>query len=177
MYIIPKAYGNIVKMLEMNGVKVSKMEKKETFKGSYYFIRDYKTPSKPFEGHYLHSEVVVEKKAAEYTLQEDDWIVMANQPHINFIMNVLEPQAPDSYFCWNFFDSILQQKEYYSDYVFEDIAEKLLQENIALRQRFEAKKQQDAEFAKNARAQLDFIYYNSPHYEPTHLRYPIFRVE
>jgi hypothetical protein len=177
MYIIPKAYGNIVKMLEMNGVKVSKMEKKETFKGYYYFIRDYKTPSKPFEGHYLHSEVVVEKKAAEYTLQEDDWIVMTNQPHINFIMNVLEPQAPDSYFCWNFFDSILQQKEYYSDYVFEDIAEKLLQENIALRQRFEAKKQQDAEFAKNARAQLDFIYYNSPHYEPTHLRYPIFRVE
>jgi len=177
MYIIPKVYGNIVKMLELNGVKVSRFEKKETFKGSYYFIKDYKTNTKPFEGHYAHSEVTVERKTAEYTLQEGDWVVLTNQPHINFIMNVLEPQAPDSYFCWNHFDIILQQKEHYSDYVFEDIAEKLLKENADLRQRFEAKKQQEPEFAKNAKAQLDFIYYNSPHYEPNHLRYPIFRVE
>jgi len=177
MYIIPKVYGNIVKYLEMNGVTVSRLEKTETFKGSYYFIKDYKTASKPFEGHYLHSDVVVEKRKTEYTLQEGDWVVLTNQPHINFIMNVLEPQAPDSYFCWNHFDIILQQKEYYSDYVFEDIAEKLLNENADLKKRFETKKQQEPEFAKNAKAQLDFIYYNSPYYEPNHLRYPIFRVE
>ncbi|KOY85996.1 hypothetical protein AD998_07430 [bacterium 336/3] len=177
MYIIPKMYGNIVKMLEMNGVVVTSLDKKETFNGAYYFIKDYKTGSKPFEGHYLHTDVTVEKRKAEYTLQEGDWVVMTNQPHINFIMNVLEPQAPDSYFCWNHFDIILQQKEYYSDYVFEDIAEKLLSENADLKKRFEEKKRQDPEFAKNAKAQLDFIYYNSPYYEPNHLRYPIFRVE
>ena len=177
MYIIPRPYAHIGKLLEMNGVQVVKFAKPETFKVSYYYIRDYKTVSKPYEGHYLHSEVVVEKKEGEYKIQEGDLIVMTNQPHINFIMHVLEPQAPDSYFNWNFFDSILMQKEGYSDYVFEDIAEKLLQENILLRQKFEAKKKQEPEFAKNAKAQLDFIYYNSPYYEVTHLRYPILRVD
>ena len=177
MYIIPRVYAHIGKMLEMNGVQITKFTKPETFKASYYYIRDYKTVSRPFEGHYLHSDVVVEKKDVEYKIEEGDLIVMSNQPHINFIMNVLEPQAPDSYFNWNFFDSILMQKEGYSDYVFEDIAEKVLQDNAQLRQKFEAKKKQEPDFAKNARAQLDYIYYNSPHYEATHLRYPILRVD
>jgi hypothetical protein len=34
-----------------------------------------------------------------------------NQEANRFIMEVLEPQAPDSYFTWNFFDGILGQKE------------------------------------------------------------------
>lgn len=177
MYIIPRAYAHIGKMLEMNGVQITKFAKPETFKASYYYIKDYKTIPRPFEGHYLHYDVVVEKKEVEYRVKEDDWVVMSNQPYINFIMHVLEPQAPDSYFNWNFFDSILMQKEGYSDYVFEDIAEKILQENASLRERFEARKKQDPDFAKNAKAQLDYIYYNSPYYEATHLRYPILRVD
>jgi len=177
MYIIPRVYAHIGKLLEMNGVQITKFTKPETFKATCYYIRDYKTVTKPYEGHYLHSEVVVEKKETDYKTEEGDLIVMTNQPHINFIMHVLEPQAPDSYFNWNFFDNILMQKEGYSDYVFEDIAEKLLQENASLRQQFEAKKKQEPEFAKNAKAQLDYIYYNSPYYETTHLRYPILRVD
>ncbi len=177
MYIIPRAYVNIAKMLEMNGVRITKFTKKETFKGFYYYIKDFKTPQKPYEGHYFHYDIEVEKKPDSYTIQEGDFIVMTNQPHINFIMNVLEPQAPDSYFAWNFFDTILQQKEGFSDYVFEEIAEKLLAENPALRAELEAKKRSDAEFAQNAYKQLDFIYKNSPYYEKHHQRYPIFRVE
>ncbi|MGY0039706.1 hypothetical protein [Pedobacter sp. NJ-S-72] len=41
-------------------------------------------------------------------------------------METLEPQATDSFFNWNFFDSILDQKEHYSPYVFEDTAAGLL---------------------------------------------------
>lgn len=177
MYIIPHAYQNIVKMLEMNGVQITKLSKKETFSGFYYYIKDFKTPPRPYEGHYFHYDIEVEKKPATYTVQEGDFIVMANQPYINFIMNVLEPHAPDSYFVWNFFDTILQQKEGFSDYVFEDIAEKILAENPVLKAEFEAKKKNEADFAQNPQKQLDFIYKNSPYYEKHHLRYPIFRVE
>ncbi|MDP4600829.1 MAG: hypothetical protein NWS84_06775, partial [Polaribacter sp.] len=82
----------------------------------------------------------------------------------------------DSFFNWNFFDTILQQKEGYSGYVFEDIAEKLLLENPELKMKLDEKQKTDADFAKNPRAQLDFVFKNSPHYEKVHLRLPIFKI-
>lgn len=91
-------------------------------------------------------------------------------------METLEPQAPDSYFAWNFFDPILMQKEYFSDYVFEDLAAQFLKENPAVRAELEAKKKDDPEFANNGAAQLDWVYRHSPWYEPTHKRYPVARV-
>ena len=91
-------------------------------------------------------------------------------------MEVLEPQADDSYFAWNFFDGILGQKEGFSAYVFEDIAYEYLQKNPALKTRLEEKKAGDTSFANNGPAQLDFIYKNSPYYEPAHLQYPVYRI-
>jgi hypothetical protein len=103
-------------------------------------------------------------------------VIEVNQAANRFIVETLEPQAPDSYFAWNFFDGILMQKEYFSSYVFEEIAAEILKENPALRVELEEKRKSDAEFAKSGRAQLDFVYKHSPHYEPTHQLYPIGRL-
>ena len=94
---------------------------------------------------------------------------------MRYLVETLEPQATDSFFNWGFFDSILQQKEHFSDYVFEDLAAELLRRDPQLRQQLEARKKEDPAFAKNADAQLDFIYRRSPHYEKSYLRYPVAR--
>jgi hypothetical protein len=91
-------------------------------------------------------------------------------------MEVLEPQAPDSYFSWNFFDPILGQKEGISSYHFEDIAATYLKEHPELRKKLEDRKAKDSVFAGNGAAQLDFVFRNSIYYEPAHLRYPIYRL-
>lgn len=91
-------------------------------------------------------------------------------------MEVLEPQAEDSYFAWNFFDPILGQKEGFSDYVFEETAAKYLKEHPSAKQQLEQKKQTDTAFAKNGSAQLAFVYQLSPYYEPSHNLYPVYRV-
>jgi len=89
----------------------------------------------------------------------------------------LEPQAPDSYFAWNYFDGILQQKEGFSDYVFEDYAADWLNKNPNKKNEFESMKKQDEAFAKNAWAQLQWIYQQTELYEPTHNRYPVYRLD
>ena len=99
-----------------------------------------------------------------------------NQAANRYIVEMLEPTGDDSFFAWNFFDAILQQKEGYSDYRWEDIAAEVLKNNPDLKQKLEAKKLADPDFAKNASAQLNFIYKNSPYYEPAHLRYPVYRL-
>ena len=92
------------------------------------------------------------------------------------MVETLEPNADDSYFSWNFFDAILQQKEGYSNYRWEDVAATYLASQPALQQQLEEKKKADPKFAASANAQLDFVYKNSPYYEPAHLRYPIYRL-
>ena len=89
-------------------------------------------------------------------------------------MNVLVPNAPDSYFAWNFLDSYVQQKEYFSPYVFEEKAEEILSNNPALKKRFDQKKEDSEDFANSSWSQLYFIYKNSELFEPTYNKLPIY---
>jgi endonuclease III-like uncharacterized protein len=55
----------------------------------------------------------------------------------------------------------LHQKEGYSAYIFEHIAAEFLAKNQEIQKLFENKLKNDAIFARNPRAQLDFIYKNT----------------
>jgi hypothetical protein len=110
------------------------------------------------------------------TFRKGDYYIPTAQKAVRFIIEVLEPQGEDSYFAWNFFDPILGQKEGFSNYVFEETAAAYLKAHPELRQQLEERKKTDEAFAKNAQAQLDFVYRNSPYYEPSHNQYPVYRV-
>jgi hypothetical protein len=91
-------------------------------------------------------------------------------------METLEPQPQDSYFAWNYFDAILGQKEGYSPYAFEDIAAEYLKTNPDLKTKMEQRRASDSVFAKSGRDQLNYVFKNSPYFEPVNLRYPIYRI-
>jgi hypothetical protein len=175
-YIIPQGYKEIIERLEENGVVVTKMENNTVLKVEKYRITDYKTNKTPYEGRFPHSEVKTETFTTEQTFFAGDFIVQTDQEKVRFIIETLEPQAPDSYFAWNFFDTILAQKEYFSAYVFEDLAVEILAKNPELKQKLEDKKSKEPAFADDAYAQLEFVYKNSPYYEPNHKVYPIARL-
>lgn len=103
-------------------------------------------------------------------------LIPTNQNGLRYLIETLEAEATDSFFNWNFFDTILQKKEGYSAYVFEDIAEQYLSENPELKIALAEKIKNDANFAKNPRAQLDFVYKQTPHYEPAHLLLPVYKL-
>ncbi len=172
-YVIPKAWSQVVQLLKLNNVKVSQLQKDTKLELEMYYIADFKTAQKPFEGHYLHSAVKVEPRQQSMQCYAGDYVVYVNQKTNRYIVETLEPQAPDSFFNWNFFDSILGQKEHFSSYIFEDTAAQLLQKDPSLKQKLEAEKSKNAELAKSAYAQLEFIYKNSDYFEPTFMRYPI----
>jgi hypothetical protein len=174
-YIIPQAYEDIINKMILNGVKVEKLEIDQVVEVELYKIEDYKTAPSAYEGHYLHSNVKVSKKVENIKYRKGDFVIKTNQQSNRYIVECMEPQGVDSWFAWNFFDGILMQKEYFSDYVFEDTAEELLKSQPELLAKLEQKKKEDPKFAKNGSAQLEFIYMNSPYYEPTHNMYPVGR--
>ncbi len=174
-YLIPQAYHRVIDRLQWNGVKLQRLTKDQTVEAEFYRIGKVETRNFPYEGHYLHQKVAVEKEVLKRNYFKGDYVVFVDQIANRYIVETLEPQAPDSFFAWNFFDGILMQKEYYSSYVFEDLAANYLKQQPDLKKRLEAKKLEDPTFAKSGQAQLDFIYKNSPHYEPTHRLYPVAR--
>lgn len=175
-YIIPKQWSHVIELLKWNGIDYERFAKDTLVEIEEYRIVDFKTRSSAYEGHYLHSETKVSSKILEKQYSQGDVVVKVDQPGLRYIIETLEPVAVDSFFNWNFFDSILQQKEGFSPYVFEDLALTIFEKNPELKAEFEEKQKKDAEFARNWYAQLEWIHKHSKHYESAHLTYPIVRV-
>ncbi len=175
-YVIPQGWWKVIELLRINKVEMRPFNKDTTIEVEVYRIEDYKTSPRPYEMHHLNSGVKLSVSKRSIQFRKGDVYIPMNQVANRFLMETLEPQADDSYFAWNYFDGILAQKEGYSAYAFEDIAFEFLQKNPGVKKQLEERRASDTAFAGNGQAQLDFIYKNSPYYEPAHLEYPVFRV-
>ena len=175
-YIIPQGWNAVVDLMKLNGVIVNQLTGDTTIEVEAYHIDDYKSLPRPYEKHHKNSGVKVSVMKQKIKFLKGDYFIPLNQQTNRYIVEMLEPTGDDSFFSWNFFDAILQQKEGYSDYRWEDLAAELIKNNPDIKKKLEEKKAADPKFAANASAQLDFIYKNSPYYEPGHNRYPVYRL-
>jgi len=175
-YVIPQAWGKVIDLFKLNRVAMKRLAHDTTLNLEMYYISDMRTPQRPYEGHYLHSNVQVKPTTMPVKFFGGDYVVYTNQAINRYIVETLEPTGVDSFFAWNFFDSILGQKEGYSDYVFEDIAAARLKADPELQKKLEDARAADPNLIKNGRAQLNIIYQNTPSYEKTYMRYPVGRL-
>jgi hypothetical protein len=175
-YIIPQAWGKVIDLFRLNKVAMKQLSHDTTLNLQMYYIGDMRTPTRPYEGHYLHSNVQVKPTDMPIKFYAGDYVVYTNQAINCYIVETLEPQGVDSFFAWNFFDSMLTEKEHFSDYVFEDIAANLLKKDPELKKKMDEQSAKDPNFIKSANAQLEFIYQNSPYHEKEGNRYPVGRL-
>jgi hypothetical protein len=175
-YIIPQAWSRAIERLKMNGVEMKQLIKDTSITCDVKYITDYESPKNPYEGHYEHYNTKTRTETQTLNFYKGDYMISTNQSCNRYIVETLEPEGDDSFFAWNFFDAILQQKEWFSDYIFEEKAEEILKENPMVKGELEAKKRADKAFAGNHKAQLVFIYRHSPYYEKSHNRYPVVRL-
>tara|TARA_B100000809_G_scaffold226256_1_gene237758 strand:+ start:582 stop:2342 length:1761 start_codon:yes stop_codon:yes gene_type:complete len=175
-YIIPKGWWNIIELLKLNKVKIKRIKNDTIIEATVYKIKKYETVKNSYEGHYLHYNTETESYTELVKIYKGDFRVSTQQESVRYLLETLEPAAPDSFFNWNFFDTILQQKEGFSPYVWEDMAFEFLENNPEIKEEFETKKANDPNFSKNWYTQLDWIHKQSENYEKSHLRYPIVRV-
>ncbi|SDR75998.1 Zinc carboxypeptidase [Polaribacter sp. KT25b] len=175
-YILQQGWHNVIDRLKNNHIEFTRFKKDTIITVEVNHIKDFKTSKTPYEGHYLHSKTTVTSTLAKINFKKGDIYIDTNQNGVRYLIETLEAAATDSFFNWNFFDTVLQKKEGYSAYVFEDVAAQILAEKPAIKKAFENKLTSDEDFAKNPRMQLDFIYKNSPYYEDAHLRLPVFKI-
>ncbi|HKI46395.1 MAG TPA: M14 family zinc carboxypeptidase [Balneolales bacterium] len=176
-FILPQAWFRVAERLRGNGVILQPLKHDTAIAVTAYHIADYKTFSRPYEGHYPHSDVTVNPFRDTLSFRKGDYLIRMNQKTNRYIMEVLDPRFSDSFFRWNFFDSVLMQKEYFESYVFDTVAVGILHNHPALDREFRAKQESDTSFANDVRGQLNWIYKRSKYFEPVYMRYPVYRVE
>ena len=175
-YVIPKGWWPILERLKMNNITMKPLQNDSIISVESYKIEKFNTRQSPYEGHYQHYNTTVTSSIKDITFKKGDLLVETNQYGMRYLIETLEPSAPDSFFNWNFFDTILQQKEGFSPYVWEDKALEFLNQNPEIKRQFDSIKSKNESFANNWYTQLDWIHKHSPNYENAHLQYPIYRV-
>ena len=175
-WVVSGGWHDAVARLQAHGVEMRRLKRDTAVRVELRRVRNYSVSPQPYEGHFLLRSLEVDRDTAEVVLRAGDWWISSDQPARRYLAEALEPLAPDGLLVWGFFNSILQQKEGYSDYVFEDTAAEWLKANPSVRGALEAKRAADPAFAEDGGAQLRWVFEQSPFFETRYRRVPVFGV-
>lgn len=175
-YVIPQGWYKVIELLALNGIDMTIIDKDTSIMVEAYRIKKYTSTSVPYEGHHPNQDVELDQEWRMMKFRAGDVLISTQQRGKRFLVETLEPQGMDSYFLWNFFDPILNQKEGFTAYNFEKEAAIYLREHPEWKDSLTIKSSLDTGFAHSAYQQLDYIYRNSPYYEPQHNLYPVYRI-
>ena len=161
-YIIPPEWKDVIGVLQMHGVKFETIKKPMTVEVESYRLTQPKWATSSFENRVTltcKQTPVTETR----TYPVGSIIVPMAQDAANVAIHLLEPNGPDSFVYWGFFDSVFEQKEYGESYIIEKVAREMLAKNPNLQKEFD-ERLKDPAFAKSPRARLQFFYERSPYY-------------
>jgi murein tripeptide amidase MpaA len=174
-YIVPPQWKSVIEVLAAHGLRMQRTTAPATIEVESYRFSDVKFAAAPFEGRVMPSfktSLVRERR----TFPVGSVVVPVAQPAGNVAVHLLEPDAPDSFVAWGFFNAIFEQKEYGEDYVLEKLAREMLAKDEKLRREFEQKIANDPKFAASASDRLNFFYERSPYWDQQWNLYPVGRV-
>ena len=181
-YIIPAIWSDIVERIALHGIEVERLSKPLSTRAEVYRLpgagiaeKSGWTPN-PFEGHIRIDPGEPVKQVIETTFPAGSYRISTDQPLGELLVLMLEPLAPDSFLQWGFFLEIFTRTEYAEAYVMEPLAQKMLESDAKLKQRFEQKLASDEEFAASQHQRLMWFYEQTPFYDEQYLLYPVARI-
>ncbi|MCD6331792.1 MAG: hypothetical protein J7L89_00815 [Bacteroidales bacterium] len=176
-YLIPQAWSEVIARMKLNEVNMYRLKKDTSLTVEVYYIENNQWPRRAGNGHFFHSRFTTRTEVQTIPYHKGDYLVPVNQDCNYFIVNQLEPEGPDSYFRWNFFDPCLENREWFSAHpVLEDKIVQYLQKNPEARQKLDAAIAENPDMAHNRTAQMHFVYYEFGLANRWVNRYPVTRV-
>jgi hypothetical protein len=174
-YVVPPQWADVISVLAAHGLQLKRLAAPATLEVESYRFSDVRWSPAPFEGR----NTVTQKNTTlreRRLYREGSVVVPLAQPAARIAVHLLEPDSPDSFVSWGFFNPIFEQKEYGESYVLEKLAREMLAKDEDLRREFEHRVATDPQFAKSQRARLSFFYDRSPYADARLNLYPVGRV-
>src|SRR5882724_10017119 len=156
-YVVPVAFAaEIAPRLEAHGVAFSTLQQRLSAVAAATFrAQRVNFGTAPFEGR-MRVQLEGTWSPQAVNIEAGALFVPIAQPLARLVTALFEPQAPDSFAAWGFFNACFEQKEQMEPYVAEQVAAGMLAD-AALRAEFNAKLQADAEFARSPGDRLEFF--------------------
>jgi murein tripeptide amidase MpaA len=174
-YLIGPQWTEVIERLRVHDVRMQRLRRPVTLPVERYRFDSVSWQRESFEGHHM-----VSYRATPFQdtvcFAAGTVVIPTAQPGVRLVMHALEPDAPDAFMRWGFFDTILEQKEYAESYAAEALAVRMLAEEPGLKAEFEARLAADSAFAASPRARWDFFYKRSMWAEPMLNVYPVARL-
>src|SRR6185369_9348369 len=161
-YIVPVEWADVINVLKIHGVKLDTLKKPLTIEVESYKLTQPKWATASFEGR-INVTCKPERIKETRTFPVGSIVVPMAQEAANVAIHLLEPNGPDSFVTWGFFNAVFEQKEYGEGYVIEKLAREMLAKDPNLQKEFDVRLK-DPNFAKNPRARLNFFYEHSPYF-------------
>ena len=174
-YIIPPQWTDAIEVLAAHGVRLQRLAEPVTVEVESYRFSEVKWANASFENRLPVSQknqLVREQR----TYAANSVVVPLAQAAGRLVVNLLEPDAPDSLLYWGFFNTIFEQKEYGEGYMLENLAREMLAKDENLRKEFEQRLAGDPKFAASPRERLRFFYERSPYWDREMNVYPVGRL-
>ncbi|HEY0729471.1 MAG TPA: M14 family metallopeptidase [Pyrinomonadaceae bacterium] len=174
-YIVPVQWTSVIEVLHAHGIRFRSLAESTSIEVESYRFTNVRWPYEPFEGRHM-PQFEVERTTETREFPAGSVVVPVAQPLGKLVLNLLEPEAPDSFAKWGFFNAIFEEKEYAEHYVLETLARAMMQNDPELKREFEALLASDPDFAASPAARLRFFYKRSPYWDPQMSLYPVGRV-
>jgi murein tripeptide amidase MpaA len=174
-YIVPVEWSEVIEVLTTHGLRTQRLTNTASVPVESYRFVDVEWPGMPFEGRHMpRFKVLPTNETREFAA--GSLVVPFDQPLARLVLGLLEPQAPDSFVRWGFFNAIFEEKEYGEPYVLEQLAREMISANPELNDIFEEALQRDPQFAQNPYERLKYFYRRSPYWDPQISLYPVGRI-
>ena len=174
-YIVPVQWSDVIEVLKAHSLRHHTLRDAVEIEVESYRFENVVWPAGPFEGRHM-PRFTVERITEKRVFHAGSLVVPLAQPLAKVALNLLEPEAPDSFARWGFFNAIFEEKEYGEPYVLEALAREMIEKDPALEREFDELLATDAEFAASPLARLRFFHKRSPYWDPQLGVYPVGRI-
>ena len=177
-YVVPCAWAqDIAARLALHGIACEPVrERSEAVRVEAFHAGGVEFTAAPFEGR-MRAKLAGGWARETHDIAAGALFVPIAQPAARLVMHLLEPQAPDSFAAWGFFNACFEQKEYLEPYVAEQIARDLLAKQPQLGEEFSRRLKEDPAFAASPAARREFFLRRHASWDSRLNLYPVLRVD
>ena len=175
-YIIPVEWTDVIERVKLHGIKYEALQEEKELEISTYRFTNVQFANYPFEGRQMVNDFNLEEVTIKKTFYPGSIIVPVNQRSAKIIAHMLEPQGPDSFVRWGFFNSIFERKEYVETYVMEKMAREMIKENPDLLDQYHQAVKNNPQIYNNQWAKLFWFYALTPYWDQQKNIYPVGRI-
>jgi hypothetical protein len=175
-YVVPAAYAALVApKLALHGISYTVLKTAQDSAA----LETFRAEHAAFEAQSVESHQMLNVSGAwrpeRRAIGAGALFVPIAQAKARLLMQLLEPQAPDSLLAWGEFNNAFERKEYMEDYVAEDVAREQLAADPALAAQFTKKLADEPAFAADPAARLLFFARRHSSWDERYQLYPVMR--